>query len=152
MVELLKINPADNGGAELPRNVEAEAALLGAIMIDNRIAEDVQLRLKAEHFFEPLHGRIYDAIMRLLDKDMVANPVTLKPMLEQDPALKELGGAAYLAQLTGNGAALIGADGLWSSVREQLVGDGLHVGQVLGVGADAAEDAKDELDEERRRN
>ena len=108
MVELLKINPADNGGAELPRNVEAEAALLGAIMIDNRIAEDVQLKLKAEHFFEPLHGRIYDAIMRLLDKDMVANPVTLKPMLEQDPALKELGGAAYLAQLTGNGAALIG--------------------------------------------
>ena len=46
MVELLKINPADNGGAELPRNVEAEAALLGAIMIDNRIAEDVQLKLK----------------------------------------------------------------------------------------------------------
>jgi len=43
MVELLKINPAESSGTELPRNVEAEAALLGAIMIDNRIAEDVQL-------------------------------------------------------------------------------------------------------------
>ena len=63
MVELLKINPAEAGGAELPRNVEAEAALLGAIMIDNRIAEDVQLKLKAEHFFEPLHGRIYDCLL-----------------------------------------------------------------------------------------
>ena len=63
---------------ELPKNVEAEAALLGAIMIDNRIAEDVQLKLRAEHFFEPVHGRIYDAIMKLIDRSMVANPVTLK--------------------------------------------------------------------------
>ena len=36
-------------------------------MIDNRIAEDVQLKLKPEHFFEPLHGRIYEAVMRLID-------------------------------------------------------------------------------------
>ena len=46
----------------LPQNVEAEAALLGALMVDNRLVEDVQLKLKAHHFFEPLHGRIYDAI------------------------------------------------------------------------------------------
>ena len=44
----------------LPQNVEAEAALLGALMIDNRLAEDVQLKLRPEHFFEPLHGRIYE--------------------------------------------------------------------------------------------
>ena len=99
MVELLKITAEQAGSTELPRNVEAEAALLGALMIDNRIAEDVQIKIKAEHFFEPLHGRIYDAIMKLLDRDMIANPVTLKPMLDQDPALKELGGAAYLCLL-----------------------------------------------------
>ena len=52
----------------LPHNVEAEAALLGALMIDNRLAEDIQLKLRPEHFFEPLHGRIYEAILRLLDK------------------------------------------------------------------------------------
>src|SRR3546814_8536049 len=52
--------------------VEAEAALLGALMIDNRIAEDVQLKLKPEHFFEPLHGRIYEAVMKLVERDMVA--------------------------------------------------------------------------------
>ncbi len=138
MVELLKINPADNGGAELPRNVEAEAALLGAIMIDNRIAEDVQLKLKAEHFFEPLHGRIYDAIMRLLDKDMVANPVTLKPMLEQDPALKELGGAAYLAQLTGNGAALIGARDFASQIYDLAL-----LRELVSVGRELVENALD---------
>ena len=45
----------------LPQNVEAEAALLGALMIDNRLVEDVQLKLRPHHFFEPLHGRIYEA-------------------------------------------------------------------------------------------
>ena len=78
-------------------------------MIDNRIAEDIQLKLRADHFYEAVHGRIYDAILLLLDRNMVANPVTLKPMFEADEAMKSLGGPAYLAQLTGNGAALIGA-------------------------------------------
>ena len=48
----------------LPQNVEAEAALLGALMIDNRLVEDIQIRLKPHHFFEPLHGRIYEAVLR----------------------------------------------------------------------------------------
>ena len=65
----------------LPQNIEAEAALLGALMIDNRLVEDVQIRLSPHHFFEPLHGRIYEAILRMTDKNMVANPVTLKPDL-----------------------------------------------------------------------
>ncbi|MEA3036344.1 MAG: replicative helicase, partial [Sphingomonadales bacterium] len=53
----------------LPHNVEAEAALLGALMIDNRLVEDVQLKLRSDHYFEPLHGRIYDAILRMTDKN-----------------------------------------------------------------------------------
>ena len=95
--------------AELPHNIEAEAALLGALMIDNRIAEDFQQRLRPDHFFEPVHGRIYEAILRLIDRNSIANPVTLKPMFEADETMKALGGPAYLAQLTGNSAALIGA-------------------------------------------
>src|SRR3954463_11572689 len=87
----------------LPHNVEAEAALLGALMIDNRLAEDVQLKLRPDHFFEPAHGRIYEAILKLVDRNMIANPVTLRPMFEGDAELKELGGPAYLAKLTGSG-------------------------------------------------
>jgi replicative DNA helicase len=92
----------------LPQNVEAEAALLGAMMIDNRIADDTD-RLTADHFFEPLHGRIFAAIKSLREHDMTATPVTLRPMFEADPAMKELGGPGYLARLTGSGAGLIGA-------------------------------------------
>ncbi len=139
MVELVKMTSEPNAaGPELPRNVEAEAALLGALMIDNRIAEDVQLKLRAEHFFEPLHGRVFDAIMKLLERDMIANPVTLKPMLEQDPALKELGGASYLAQLTGSGAALIGARDFAKQIYDLAL-----LRELVGVGRELVDNALD---------
>ena len=54
-------------------------------MIDNRLAEDVQLKLGADHFFEPLHGRIYEAILQLIDRNMIADPVTLRPLFDADP-------------------------------------------------------------------
>lgn len=123
---------------ELPRNIEAEAALLGALLIDNRIAEDVQMKLRPEHFFEPVHSRIYEAVLRLLDRNMVASPVTLKPMLDQDPALKELGGSAYLVQLTGNGAALIGARDFAQQVYDLALLRGL-----VGVGRELVDNAMD---------
>ena len=108
-IRLAPVPDVPGSEARMPRNVEAEAALIGALMIDNRIVEDVQMELRAEHFFEPLHGRIYDAVLRMTDKNMVANPVTLRPAFEADEAMREVGGPAYLAQLTGSGAAIIGA-------------------------------------------
>ncbi|MCH8685674.1 replicative DNA helicase [Pedomonas mirosovicensis] len=93
----------------LPHNLEAEQALLGAMLIDNRLVEDVQIKLRPEHFFEELHGRIYAAILRTVDRNLVANPVTLKPLFEKDEAMAELGGPAYLATLAANTAALFGA-------------------------------------------
>src|ERR1044072_1742233 len=96
-------------GPSRPFNVEAEAALLGALMIDNRLAEDIQLKLRPDHFFEPLHGRIYEQLLEMVDRNMIANPVTLRPMFEADDEMRGLGGPSYLAQLTGSGAAIIGA-------------------------------------------
>src|SRR3546814_16310344 len=85
------------------------AALLGAMMIDNRVADDVLDRIEEEHFYEPVHGRIFGAIRTLRAGDMLATPVTLRPMFEADEGMKELGGPASLAQLTGPGAGRIGA-------------------------------------------
>jgi replicative DNA helicase len=92
----------------LPHNLEAEMGLLGALLVDDRLIEDVQLRLRKEHFFEDIHGRIYEAILRMADKNLKPTPVTLKPLFQADEALAALGGAAYLAQLTEN-PAIIGA-------------------------------------------
>lgn len=104
-----QLPPADDGPPRLPQNVEAEAALLGACMIDNRLADEVLEMLHDEHFYEPVHGRIFAAIRTLRGRDMVVTPVTLRPMFEADGSIAALGGPAYLAQLTGSGAGLIGA-------------------------------------------
>jgi replicative DNA helicase len=144
MAEVVRID----GGAEapaapsLPQNIEAEAALLGALMIDNRLVEDIQLRLKPHHFFEPLHGRIYEAILRMTDKNMVANPVTLKPIFDGDEAMKEVGGPAYLAQLTGSGAAVIGARDFAAQIYDLAL-----LRALVGVGRDMVEGALDTSEE-----
>lgn len=103
------IHPATPEAQTLPQNVEAEAAMLGAMMIDNRLADDLIDKLEPDHFFEPVHGRIFSAIKTLRSNDMLATPVTLRPMFDADEGMKELGGPGYLAQLTGSGAGLIGA-------------------------------------------
>src|SRR5687768_12851581 len=139
MAEVVRISGSEPPATPaLPQNIEAEAALLGALMIDNRLVEDVQLRLRAEHFFEPLHGRIYESILRMTDKNMVANPVTLKPMFEGDEAIKEVGGAAYLAQLTGSGAAVIGARDFAQQIYDLAL-----LRALVGVGRDMVEGALD---------
>src|SRR5690348_15811024 len=122
----------------LPHNVEAEAALLGALMIDNRLVEDIGLKLKAHHFFEPLHGRIYEAILKMTDSNRVANPVTLRPLFDGDENIKEVGGAAYLAQLTGSGAAVIGARDFAGQIYDLAL-----LRSLIGVGRDLVEGALD---------
>ena len=79
-------------GRALPANLEAEAAFLGAILIDNRVLEEMPVPLQPAHFFEPLHARVFERIQVLIDKQMVVTPVTLKPYFESDPAIDELGG------------------------------------------------------------
>ncbi len=91
----------------LPANVEAEAAFLGAVLIDNRVIEELPTQLAPAHFFEPIHGKIYERILQLLDRKAIVTPVTLKPYFEADEALRELGGVTYLARLTADGQGLL---------------------------------------------
>lgn len=83
-----------------PANVEAEQALLGALMIRNDVLFAMP-QMRADCFSEPLHGRIFDAICKKVETGHVANPITLKPIFDQDPALLDLGGGGYLAKLVG---------------------------------------------------
>src|SRR3954464_8046854 len=139
MAEVIRIaESASEPPSTLPQNVEAEAALLGALMVDNRLVEDIQLKLRPHHFFEPLHGRIYEAILRLTDSNRIANPVTLKPLFEADESIKEVGGPAYLAQLTGSGAAVIGARDFARQIYDLAL-----LRALVGVGRDLVEGALD---------
>ncbi|MEA3079637.1 MAG: replicative helicase [Sphingomonadales bacterium] len=140
MAEVVRIaEPVEPAGTpSLPQNVEAEAALLGALMIDNRLVEDIQLKLKPLHFFEPLHGRIYEGILRLTDSNRIANPVTLKPLFEGDEGMREVGGPSYLAQLTGSGAAVIGARDFATQIYDLAL-----LRALIGVGRELVEGALD---------
>lgn len=99
-------------------NVECEAALLGAMMQEARVIDPVADRVGAADFMEPLHARIFSAIVGQHSLGKVASPVTLKPFFEHDPAIEEVGGVGYLGMLTGSGAAVIGARDFADQVRE----------------------------------
>ena len=93
---VMSLKPAE--APSLPNNVEAEQALLGAILVNNEVVDRIAFLLP-EHFYDPVHGRIYDIAKTRIQKGQLATPVTLKTLMENDEGLKELGGAKYLASL-----------------------------------------------------
>src|SRR3954452_6962416 len=82
-----------------PSNDRAEMALLGALLANNKAYERVSEFLAPEHFTDPIHGRIYQAIARRVEAGQLADAITLKAEFEHSGVLDEVGGTAYLAQL-----------------------------------------------------
>ncbi|RDC60831.1 DNA helicase [Alteripontixanthobacter maritimus] len=126
----------DVPGRALPSNIEAEAAFLGAVLIDNRVIEELPTPIRPEHFFEPVHQRVYERILVLLDRNAVVTPVTLKPYFEADDALKALGGITYLARLTADGQGLLQPRELAEQIYDlALLRELVSVGRNLVEGA-----------------
>src|SRR5437899_862420 len=78
-----------------PHSLEAEQALLGALLHNNLAFERVAEFLKPEHFADPSHGRIYEAISHLINRAHIADPITLKEYFDRDDTLSEVGGGHY---------------------------------------------------------
>jgi replicative DNA helicase len=134
-----------------PANLQAEQALLGALLANNRAYERVSEFLAAEHFADAVHGRIFSAIQRRIEAGQLADAVTLRAEFEHSGLLAEVGGPAYLAQLLGAMVGIINA-GEYGKVihdswlRRQLIDLGeLVVNRAFG-GADSELDAKDQLE------
>ncbi len=104
-----------------PSNIEAEQALLGAILVNNRAHERISEFLRAEHFFDALNGRIFEAMATLITRGQVANPVTLKNTFERDEDLAELGGAAYLARLAGSAVTVVNAHDYGRTIHDLYI-------------------------------
>ena len=84
----------------VPFDIEVEQALLGAILVDNQALERVAALLKPEHFYDPLHARIYETMSMAVERgSFVLTPLTLHAAMKADPGLIEVGGTAYLAGL-----------------------------------------------------
>ena len=85
----------------MPHNEEAEQAVLGAILVNNEVMNRIEDFLRAEHFYIPVHGRIFEAVQRIVERGQVANPVTLKTFFEKDEAL-----SAFESGLAREGSAI----------------------------------------------
>ena len=118
------------GFRSLPHNIEAEQALLGAILINNEAYHRVSDYLRPEHFFEPVHRRIFEAMSRLIEGGRLADHVTLKVAFDEDEALRELDGAKYLAGLARAAETILNAEDYGRLLHDFALKRGLiHVGE-----------------------
>ncbi len=83
-----------------PSNLEAEQALLGSILVNNDIIDEISTIVDLNIFYDPAHVKIYEVIKSLNNKGMIANPITLKNFFDKDGMLNEVGGTEYLVKLT----------------------------------------------------
>lgn len=95
---------------QAPHNLEAEQALLGAILVQNESLDRVSGFLTPGHFFDPLHGRIYETLAALIHAGKVATPVTVKTFFENtDPIDAQTSVPQYLGRLAYNATTIINA-------------------------------------------
>lgn len=101
LVPALDLRPAHNDAAipHAPANIEAEQALLGAVLYDNAAFERIGDYLQARHFYEPFHQRLFAAVETAVRKGQLAEPILLAEQFSRDAAFEELGGVRYLADL-----------------------------------------------------
>ena len=119
-----------------PHNFEAEMALLGAILTNNRAYERVSEFLRAEHFYDATHGRIFAAAAKLIEIGQIADPVTLKNYFENDGSLDQIGGVAYLARLAGSVLTVASAADYGRTIYDRYLRR-----QLINIAEDVAERA-----------
>jgi len=136
---LSKVTPLREGDAGYrspPHNLEAEQALLAAILVNNSAFHKVAEFLRPEHFAQPVHGRIFAAIEKLMERGQIANPVTLANYFEQDGALQEIGGAQYLVRLAASVVTIINAQDYGRTIYDCFLRR-----QLIAIGEDVVNDA-----------
>ena len=121
-----------------PHNEEVEQALLGALLVNNKALEKVSEYLKPEHFYNPVHGRIFSAISTFVERGQDASPITLKNYFEKDQDLSQVGGGQYLADLAAHIISVVNVEDYGRTIYE------LHLRRALiALGEDVVNEAYD---------
>jgi replicative DNA helicase len=133
-----------------PSNPQAEQALLGALLANNKAFDRVAEFLLPEHFADPVHGRIFEAIARRCNNSQIADPITLRAEFEHGDILAEVGGTAYLAQLLAAMVGIINAGDYGRAIRDAWLRRQLiDIGEVMvnrAFGAEPELDGKDQIE------
>ncbi|MDH3230751.1 MAG: replicative DNA helicase [Alphaproteobacteria bacterium] len=127
-----------------PHNAEIEAALLGAVLTNNRAFEKVSEIIEPGHFFEPVHGRIYEAAARLIERGQAASPLTLRHFFEKDEGLAQVGGGQYLFDLAASVVSVVNVIDYARTIHDMYLRR-----QLTGLGEDVVNEAyRHDLDKE----
>lgn len=138
-----------------PQNVDAEQALLGAILVNNEAFYRVSDFLQPDHFFEPVHRRVYQVAGELIRANKVASPVTIKTFLPADMAIGDINLSQYVARLAAEATTILNAEDYGRSIydlaiRRALIGVGE---ELVNVAYDAPVDKppRDQIEDAERR-
>ena len=157
-----QIDIAQAGGSRLstdvssaPHNIEAEQALLGAILVNNEALYRVSDFLEPQHFFEPIHQQTYDVAHSLIRTGKLASPVTLKTFLPAEIDIAGLTLAQYLARLAAEATTIINAVDYGRTVYDLAIRRELiNIGEdMVNVAFDAPVDfaPRDQIEDAERR-
>ncbi|MEM8936511.1 MAG: DnaB-like helicase N-terminal domain-containing protein, partial [Pseudomonadota bacterium] len=132
-------NDTNNQGSDekIPASIDAEQAILGALLFDNEIYHSAAAFLQGEHFFDPVHEIIYDACGELIGSGRLASPVTVDAYLSSSPGYQDVGGKTYLEKLAANVPSTKGAVDYARIVFDLSVSRGL-----MSIGAEMIDRAR----------
>jgi replicative DNA helicase len=106
---------------QAPHNIEAEQALLGAILVNNDAFDRVSSFLEPHHFFEPLHARIYEVAAKLIQSGKHANPITLKSFFDNEEPVGDITVPQYLGRLAAHATSIINAEDYGRTIHDLSV-------------------------------
>ena len=128
--------------ASLPQNLEAEQALLGALLANNKAYEKVSEFLRPYHFADSIHAKVFEVIAKLIQRGHVADVITLKNYFEQEGSLQEVGGHQYLIKLADSASPLTNVE-----YYAQFIYDKYLRRELINTGYEIVNDAmKEDLD------
>ncbi len=137
--------PAAEPVSTAPHNLDAEQALLGAVLFDNSAYERLSDRLQARHFHEPFHQRLFAAMEEHIRKGQLAEPIMLMERFRRDPAFEDLGGLRYLADMVDRAPPAANA-----ADYARIVYDLALRREVLRISGDMAKNAVEDAETEAR--
>jgi replicative DNA helicase len=132
-----------------PHSLEAEQALIGAVLFDNAAYERLSDRLQPRHFYEPFHQRLYQAMEECIRKGQLAEPIVLMERFRRDPAFEELGGLRYFADLVDRAPPAANAPEYGRVIYDlALRRDLIRIGGEISVAAsqDAETEAREQIE------
>lgn len=122
----------------MPHNTEVEQALLGALLVNNRSLEKVSEYLRPEHFYTAVHGKIFEAISKFVERGQDASPITLRQFFDKENDLAQVGGGQYLNDLAAHVVSVVNVEDYGRTIYE------MHLRRALiALGEDTVNDAYD---------